>query len=159
LSALAIAAAASVADVAAARELFLEYAASLGFDLTFQGFEDELRALPGDYAPPAGALLLARTAGEPVGCAGVRALEGRMCELKRLFVRPQARRGGVGRALTEAAIEAACGLGYERMRLDTVPAMAEARALYRSFGFVEIEPYRHNPIPGTSFMELVLGVR
>jgi ribosomal protein S18 acetylase RimI-like enzyme len=153
-----IAPATSAEDVAAARRLFREYADSLGFDLAFQGFDDEVRALPGEYAPPSGALLLARRTGEPIGCVGVRASEGRICELKRLYVRPQGRGGGVGRALTEAAIAAARELGYERMRLDTVPAMEDARALYRSLGFREIEPYRHNPIPGTSFMELALGV-
>jgi GNAT superfamily N-acetyltransferase len=146
----------SAADVAAVHELFLEYADSLGFDLAFQDFEDELRRLPGEYGPPRGALLLARRDEEAVGCVGVRPLDPATCELKRLFVRPTARGGGVGRALTEAAVETARELGYERMRLDTVPAMGSARALYRSLGFHEIESYRHNPIPGTSFMELAL---
>jgi putative acetyltransferase len=153
-----IAPATSAADLADVRELFLEYAASLGFDLTFQGFDEELGGLPGDYAPPRGALLLARCGEDAVGCVGVRPLETGVCELKRLFVRPAGRGGGIGRALTEAAVEAARRLGYARMRLDTVPAMTEARALYRSLGFAEIAPYRHNPVPGTTFMELVLGV-
>jgi putative acetyltransferase len=158
VTAIAIEPATSGADVAVARRLFQEYADSLGFDLTFQGFEDELRSLPGDYGPPRGALLLARRAGEPVGCVGVRPLGPAVCELKRLYVRPDGRGGGVGRALTEAAIGAARAVGYERMRLDTVPSMEAARVLYRSLGFVEIPPYRHNPVAGTTFMELQLGV-
>jgi putative acetyltransferase len=159
MSAVEIQRAASAASVEAARRLFREYADSLGFDLSFQGFEDELRGLPGDYAPPEGVLLLAHRDGEAIGCVGIRQLAPPVCELKRLFVRPGSRGGGTGRALTEAAIEAARRLGYERIRLDTVPAMAEARALYRSLGFEEIPPYRHNPVPGTAFMELDLGVR
>lgn len=100
---------------------------------------------------------IARRGDAALGCAAVRPLERGACELKRLFVRPQARGAGVGRLLTVHALAAARARGYERMRLDTVPAMQEARTLYRSLGFREIEPYRHNPIAGTSFMELVLG--
>jgi ribosomal protein S18 acetylase RimI-like enzyme len=159
MSSVEIGPATTAAEVAAAADLFREYADSLGFDLGFQGFEDELQALPGDYAPPTGALLVARRAARFVGCVGVRPFEAQICELKRLYVRPEARGTGLGRALTEAAIESARDLGYERMRLDTVPAMAEARALYRSLGFTKIAPYRQNPIPGTTFMELTLGVR
>jgi GNAT superfamily N-acetyltransferase len=143
-------------DVEAARELFQEYASSLGFDLGFQGFERELRELPGEYAPPAGALLLARLGADPVGCVAVRPLERDCCEMKRLYVRPAFRGTGAGRALARAAIVAAEKAGHARMRLDTVPQMDEARGLYRSLGFVEIEPYRFNPVPGTSFMELAL---
>jgi ribosomal protein S18 acetylase RimI-like enzyme len=143
--------------VADARALFLEYAESLGFDLGFQDFEAELRGLPGDYAPPGGVLLLARVAKEAVGCVGLRPLAPETCEMKRLYVRPEARAGGAGRALAEAVIEVGRELGYRRMRLDTVPTMTAARALYRSLGFREIEPYRFNPIPGTSFMELDLA--
>jgi GNAT superfamily N-acetyltransferase len=143
-------------DVGAIRELFQEYAASLGFDLGFQGFERELRELPGEYAPPTGVLLLARVGAEPAGCVAVRSLEGDCCEMKRLYVRPSFRGSGAGRALARGAIAAAQTAGYARMRLDTVPRMSEARRLYRSLGFVEIEPYRFNPVPGTSFMEIVL---
>jgi ribosomal protein S18 acetylase RimI-like enzyme len=144
--------------VVAARELLLEYADSLGFDLRFQGFERELQELPGAYSPPEGRLLLAYAGGELAGCVALRPLEAETCELKRLYVRPQFRGRGVGRALTAAALAAAREAGYSRIRLDTVPAMAEARALYRSLGFREIEPYRFNPIAGTTFMELDLGV-
>ena len=145
------------ADLAAVRRLFAEYASSLGFDLGFQDFERELRELPGEYAPPRGRLLVARVEGEAVGCVGLRPLGADVCEMKRLYVRPEHRRGGTGRALAIAAIAAGRELGYARMRLDTVPAMGAARALYRSLGFREIDPYRFNPIPGTAYMERDLG--
>jgi ribosomal protein S18 acetylase RimI-like enzyme len=144
-------------DVDAARRLFLDYASSLGFDLGFQDFDAELRGLPGEYAPPGGALLLAREAGTAVGCVALRPLATGTCEMKRLYVAPAGRGRGVGRALVREIVAVARELGYRRMRLDTVPSMTAARALYRSFGFREIEPYRYNPIPGTSFMELDLS--
>jgi putative acetyltransferase len=138
------------------RRLFEEYAASLGIDLGFQDFDTELRELPGEYAPPRGRLLLARIDGDAVGCVGLRPLETDVCEMKRLYVLPAHRGTGAGRALAEAVIRAGAQLGYRHMRLDTLPSMEAARALYRSLGFREIEPYRHNPIPGTAYMELAL---
>jgi ribosomal protein S18 acetylase RimI-like enzyme len=144
------------ADVEAARALFVEYGDSLGVDLSFQDFEREVAELPSGYGPPTGALLLALADGKPVGCVAVRGLEPGVCELKRLYVRPDARGHGLGRSLTEAAIAAARTLGYRRMRLDTLPTMATAYALYRELGFREIEPYRFNPVAGTRFLELAL---
>jgi ribosomal protein S18 acetylase RimI-like enzyme len=146
-------------DVESARALLLEYAGSLGFDLGFQGFQAEVRDLPGEYAPPRGALLIASEAGRPIGCVALRPLDRETCELKRLYVRPEARRTGVGRRLVEAIVEEAVRLGYRWLRLDTVPSMDAARALYRSLGFREIEPYRVNPIPGTAYLELELRPR
>ncbi len=138
------------------RELFREYTDWLGFDLGFQDFETEFSNLPGDYSPPDGSLLLARLEGKSAGCGGSRRLDEETCEMKRLYVRPQYRRKGVGKKLAVALIERARAAGYRRMRLDTVPWMTEAIALYESLGFVEIAPYRHNPVEGAKFMELVL---
>ena len=153
--------AASEADLATARTLFREYAASLGVDLSFQGFESELAALPGEYAAPRGALLLAEVDGAAVGCVALRPWDDEpgdrpICEMKRLFVRRSGRDLGLGRRLAEEVIDAARAAGYRRMRLDTLPTMRAARGLYRALGFREIEPYRFNPIAGTSFMELEL---
>jgi GNAT superfamily N-acetyltransferase len=145
-----------VSDLETVRTLFGEYAASLAFSLDFQDFEHELATLPGEYAPPGGALLVATVDGETCGCLGVRPLQQGTCELKRLYVRPELRSGGVGRALTEAAIERARGLGYRRIRLDTVPGMERAQALYLALGFREISAYRANPVPGARFLELDL---
>jgi putative acetyltransferase len=142
--------------LATVRKLFQEYGSSLGISLDFQGFDEELAALPGDYCPPAGRLLLAQWAGEPAGCVALRRIEGPICEMKRLYASPRFRKLGIGRALCEAVIEEARRSGYERMRLDTLPAMEAAKALYLSVGFREIAPYRYNPIEGTMFLELEL---
>jgi ribosomal protein S18 acetylase RimI-like enzyme len=137
------------------RTLFEEYAAALGVDLGFQDFERELAELPGDYAPPGGRLLLALDP-LPVGCVALRPYEPGTCEMKRLYVRPDYRGTGLGRRLVEAIVAAGRDAGYERMRLDTMPSMEAARALYRSLGFVEIEAYRFNPVHGTTYFELAL---
>lgn len=151
---IAIAPAQTAAEVEVARTLFGEYAASLNVDLCFQGFDTELAQLPGDYAPPAGALLLARDEQGYVGCVALRPFEApALAELKRLYVRPQGRGRGVGLMLTEAALARARDAGYRRVRLDTLANMREAQALYRKLGFAEIPPYRYNPIPGALYME------
>ena len=143
-------------NLAAVKSLFEEYAESLGFDLCFQNFEEELANLPGDYAPPDGRLLLATYKDNVAGSVALRKMDDSVCEMKRLYVRPDLRGLKIGRALAEAVIEEARKAGYTRMRLDTVPSMNVARALYVSLGFCEISPYRYNPIEGTVFMELTL---
>ncbi len=135
----------------------LEYAESLGFSLCFQGFDKELAGLPGDYAPPDGRLLLAEYGGELAGCVALHRLEPEICEMKRLYLRPQFRGKGVGRTLAETAIAEARSIGYRLMRLDTVePIMKDAVAMYHRLGFKEIAPYRANPIEGAMYMELEL---
>ena len=129
-----------------------EYAAWLQVDLCFQNFEQELAGLPGDYAPPRGRLLIA----EGAGCIALRPIDDDICEMKRLYVRPEHRGSGLGRRLVQAIIDEARSIGYRRMRLDTMPVMDKAQALYASFGFREIEAYRYNPEPGARFLELDL---
>jgi putative acetyltransferase len=152
-----VAPAQSDTEYSAARALFAEYAATLGVDLSFQGFTSELNQLQTMYGPPAGCLLLARDASGTVGCIAVRRWSADSCEMKRLYVRDTARGAGIGRALALAAISNATSIGYRRMLLDTLPDMFAARRMYGALGFRECEPYRHNPIPGTMFMELILG--
>jgi len=148
----------SLSDLSIAKLLFKEYADSLSIDLNFQGFEEELSNLPGDYAAPLGTLLLAWDQDLPIGCVAIRPFEGPdVAELKRLFVRNAGRGMGVGLCLTLAALEFARLAGYEKIRLDTLPSMTSAQRLYASQGFREIEPYRFNPVPGTVFMELDLS--
>jgi len=140
-----------------ARELFLEYAQSLGFSLCFQRFDKELAELPGDYAPPSGRLLLAEFEGELAGCVALHKFEANICEMKRLYLRPKFRGKGLGRVLAETIIAVAQTIGYKTMRLDTVePVMKDAVAMYGRLGFREIAPYRANPMPGTLYMELEL---
>jgi ribosomal protein S18 acetylase RimI-like enzyme len=143
-------------DIRTVRELFLEYASSLGVDLSYQGFDRELAALPGDYAAPSGTLLLLGSGPRTMGCVAVRRFAPGICEMKRLYVREEFRGRQLGRALAEAAVSWARRAGYRRMRLDTLPSMQGAQELYRRLGFVEIESYRFSPVPGTRFMELQL---
>jgi len=158
LKVLTFAQAESPAQIAKARELFLEYAHSLGFSLCFQNFDQELASLPGDYAPPEGRLLLAEYEAQLAGCVALHELESGICEMKRLYLRPLFRGKGLGRALAERIIAEARQIGYRRMRLDTVePVMRDAVAMYLKLGFKEVAPYRLNPIAGAMYMELELG--
>lgn len=145
------------ADLTSVRRLFRQYVEELDFDLDFQNVEDELRALPGPYAPPEGVILLAKEDGETAGVVAVQPLdESGVCEMKRLYVRPARRGQGIGRALAEAAVDAARHLGHDRMRLDTVASMTRARTLYRSLGFEERPPYYDNPLEDVVYMERTL---
>ena len=150
--------AANPADLADAARLFRAYADSLPIDLGYQGFEDELAALPGKYAPPAGALLIARmTDGAAVGCVALRPIDGDgICEMKRLYVRPEARGGGLGGALIAAILREGRAAGYREMRLDTLPSMRAALAMYAQAGFEEIPAYYPTPVDGTIFLALRL---
>lgn len=143
--------------VATARELFREYAAAIDTDLEYQGFTAELAALPVPYAPPRGALLIAKVDSSVAGCVALRPLDGRRGEMKRLYVRPAYRKSGLGKSLVEAVVDAARHIGYRELRLDTLPSMASAQALYRRLGFVEIPPYNTSHLPGTRFYSLDLS--
>ena len=151
-----IAPAASPGELAAVRALIEEYQRSLGVDLEFQGFSHELAHLGEMYGPPDGALFLAVLDGVAVGCVGVRRFDARCCEMKRLYVRPQGRGHGVGRRLAERAMDAGRAAGYAAMRLDTLPTMGDAQALYERLGFRDVAAYRANPVAGTRFLEAAL---
>jgi putative acetyltransferase len=146
------------ADLALVKELWLEYAHSLGFSLCFQGFDEELATLPGKYAPPAGRLLLAYIDDKVMGAIALRPLEDpTVCEMKRLYVRPESRGAGIGRALVDELIAVARQIGYKQMRLDTVAGKMDAAIkMYRDHGFKEIAPYNFNPQAGVIYMELDL---
>ncbi|MEW6014632.1 MAG: GNAT family N-acetyltransferase [Candidatus Zixiibacteriota bacterium] len=144
-------------DIALARTLFTEYGRSLNFSLCFQDFDRELAELPGDYASPDGRLILVYHRQTPVGCVALRKIDPQVCEMKRLYVRPEFRGEGFGRALAETALEEAKKIGYRFMRLDTVPEMKEAISLYESIGFKKIPPYRDNPVPGAIYLEIDLA--
>jgi len=143
-------------DIPLVRSLFLEYAASLGFDLCFQGFEQEVADPPGAYAPPTGRLLLARDGQALAGCVALRRIGQDVCEMKRLYVRPAYRGRGLGRILVARLIQDARQIGYARMYLDTLESMVAAIALYTSFGFRECQPYSYHPVPGTRCFDLEL---
>ncbi len=138
------------------RELFMQYADSLDFDLEFQGFSREVVTLPGNYAPPEGCILLAEESGCFAGCVALRPLEDKICEMKRLYVRSDYRGRGIGRMLAGSVIDRARAIGYEKMRLDTIATMNEARRLYYSLDFRNINAYRYNPVDDASYMELDL---
>lgn len=147
-------------DLSMARTLFEDYQADLGIDLCFQGFADELASLPGEYAEPAGALVLAFVDGAPAGCCALRPLVSsdhlNACEMKRLFVRPAYRGFGLGRLLVDEILALARLAGYSNMLLDTLSDMEAARALYQEAGFVEVAPYYHNPLPGAHYLKVEL---
>jgi putative acetyltransferase len=145
-------------EIQQVRKLFEEYVTWLGINLCFQNFDKEVAELPGDYAPPSGRLLLASEKDEIAGCVALRKNGEDVCEMKRLYVRPQYRGSGLGRTLTENLIHEARSIGYQRMRLDTLPGkMDRAIAMYRLLGFKNIEPYYNNPVEGAAFMELDLN--
>ncbi len=139
-----------------ARALFLEYAAAIGVDLRFQGFHEEIASLPGEYAPPRGALLLLRADDQVAGCVALRPFAPGICEMKRLYVHPDFTGKGIGKRLVEAIVQAGRDLKYRAMRLDTLPYMKAAISLYRTAGFKPIPRYYDTPLKDTIFMELGL---
>ena len=145
--------AASEAEIETVRTLFREYEKSLGISLCFQNFAEEVAGLPGDYAPPDGRLLIAFVGRRPAGCVALRKIGEGVAEMKRLYVRLRFRGMKLGRQLTEAVLEEARSIGYRAVRLDTLPSMREAQALYVSLGFADIPPYNDHPVEGTRFME------
>jgi len=147
----------SGAELEEVRSLFREYADSLGVDLCFQGFDQELRTLPGEYLRPKGRLLLARWKNQVAGCVALREIGPGVCEMKRLYLRPAYRSLGIGRTLALRCVSEASTAGYQSMRLDSLPSMTSALTLYRELGFQEIPPYRNNPVEGAVFLELQLG--
>jgi putative acetyltransferase len=151
----------TAAQLAEVRQIFGEYARELGVDLCFQNFEAELASLPGDYAPPQGALLLALVDGAVAGCGALRPLPEadypNACEMKRLFVRRAFRRFGLGRQIAEALIDQAVRAGYSTMLLDTLDDMEAARGLYATLGFEEVPPYYYNPLPGAHYLKVDLS--
>ena len=141
-------------DLVQVQSLFSEYASGLGIDLSFQDFDRELAALPGDYAPPTGCILLAKETSEAVGCVALRRISEDVCEMKRLYVKSAFREQGLGRKLAEYVIGEGRARGYRIMKLDTLPSMREALRLYESLGFRKTAPYRYNPVKGAVFMQL-----
>jgi putative acetyltransferase len=135
------------------RGLFLEYADSLHYDLCFQGFEEEVKAIDSQYSEPAGALLLAYQDDRAIACAGIRRFDEGVAELKRMFVLPHFRGQHIGRGMLEIALHTAKELGYKKILLDTMPSMLQAKKLYLEFGFTEMPAYRYNPVKGAVFME------
>lgn len=144
------------ADRAAVLAIFTEYVHSPSVSLDFQGYEEEFADLPGKYAPPEGRLLLAAEGERVLGCAALRKVDERICEMKRLYVRPEARGMALGRRLAEAIVEEARRAGYAEMRLDVLPEFEAARQVYRSMGFVPADAVSHNPVAGTAFLGLDL---
>ena len=144
------------ADLDEVRKLFLEYQADIGIDLCFQGFAEEIATLPGSYAAPAGRLLLAVDDRRVLGCVALRPRQGTDCEMKRLYVRHEGRRNGLGRLLTISVLDEARAAGYGRVLLDTLPSMGQAIELYRSLGFQQVAPYRPNPVAGALYLALEL---
>jgi ribosomal protein S18 acetylase RimI-like enzyme len=144
-------------DYKNAKILFVEYANSLNFQLCFQNFEKEISDLSAQYSKPTGCIILCYEDDKPIGCVGLRKFAEGICEMKRLYLRPEARGKGIGRVLAEEIVEKAKEFGYKKMQLDTIETMKEAISLYKSMGFKEISPYRFNPVKGVIYMELELS--